>query len=123
VTEIIHENDDFEDGGDRCFDIRMCRFFFPRLVRARQPVAVGQQGAQARVYIRSGYAARAVYYGSEGLPWNAVRAYYFGGPWSTAGGYGWTSYTGWPDYAARNGIGCTPGTAIKGGDGIMYNCQ
>ena len=33
------------------------------------------------------------------------------------------SYTGWADYAARNGIGCTPGTAIKGGDGIMYNCQ
>jgi hypothetical protein len=21
------------------------------------------------------------------------------------------------------GIGCTPGTAIQGGDGIMYNCQ
>ena len=30
------------------------------------------------------------------------------------------SYTGWADYAARHGIGCTPGTAIKGGDGIMY---
>ena len=24
---------------------------------------------------------------------------------------------------ARNGIGCVPGTAIKGGDGLMYNCQ
>jgi len=48
-----------------------------------------------------------------------VRAYYMGGPWSGLG----YSYTGWPDYAARYGIGCTPGTAIKGGDGIMYNCQ
>ena len=42
-----------------------------------------------------------------------------GGPWSGPG----YSYTGWADYAARNGIGCVPGTAIKGGDGIMYNCQ
>ena len=48
-----------------------------------------------------------------------MRAYYFNGPWS-GNGY---SYTGWADYAGRNGIGCVPGTAIKGGDGIMYNCQ
>jgi hypothetical protein len=39
--------------------------------------------------------------------------------WSGSG----YSYAGWSDYAARNGIGCTPGTAIKGGDGIMYLCQ
>jgi hypothetical protein len=51
-----------------------------------------------------------------GLPWYAVRAYYSGGPWV----YG---YSGWADYALRNGIGCTPGTLIKGGDGIMYVCQ
>jgi hypothetical protein len=48
-----------------------------------------------------------------------VRAYYFGGPWSGTG----YSYTGWSDYAGRNGIGCTPGTVVKGGDGIWYNCQ
>ena len=48
-----------------------------------------------------------------------MRAYYYGGPWSGLG----YSYAGWEDYAARNGIGCRPGTAIKGGDGIMYNCQ
>jgi hypothetical protein len=48
-----------------------------------------------------------------------VRAYYFGGPWS--GPY--YSYAGWSDYAGRNGIGCTPGTVVKGGDGILYNCQ
>jgi len=41
------------------------------------------------------------------------------GPWS-GNGY---SYTGWADYAARNGIGCVPGTAIKGGDSLMYVCQ
>jgi hypothetical protein len=50
------------------------------------------------------------------LQWDAVRAYYAGGPW----GYG---YTGWADYAARNGILCTPGTIVKGGDGILYVCQ
>jgi hypothetical protein len=74
--------------------------------------------AQARVYIRTGYAASANYYTADG-PWYAVRAYYFGGPWSGPG----YSYTGWSDYASRYGIGCTPGTAIKGGDGIMYRCQ
>ncbi|MGY8706908.1 hypothetical protein RAD16_14310 [Bradyrhizobium sp. 18BD] len=45
-----------------------------------------------------------------------MRAYYTGGPWT----YG---YSSWSDYAARNGIGCTPGTLVKGGDGIMYVCQ
>ena len=75
--------------------------------------------AGTRVYIRTGYAASAAYYTATGLPWYAVRAYYFGGPWSGPG----YSYTGWGDYAARNGIACVPGTAIKGGDGIMYNCQ
>ena len=48
-----------------------------------------------------------------------MRAYYFRGP---GVGFGY-SYAGSADYAARNGIGCTPGTAIKGGDGILYNCQ
>lgn len=75
--------------------------------------------ARARVYIRTGYAASAAYCTATGLPWYAVRAYYFGGPWSGAN----YSYAGWSDYAGRNGIACTPGTAIKGGDGIMYNCQ
>jgi hypothetical protein len=69
------------------------------------------------------------------LPWYAVRAYYAGGPWCAGGtrvglfgggglfngSYG--CYSGWPDYAARNGIVCTPGTVIKGGDGILYMCQ
>ena len=75
--------------------------------------------AATRVYIRTGYAASSNYYTATGLPWYAVRAYYFNGPWS-GNGY---SYAGWSDYAGRNGIGCVPGTAIKGGDGIMYNCQ
>ena len=81
-------------------------------------LSISKADAQARVYIRSGYAARAVYVDSEG-PWYAVRAYYHGGPWSGPG----YSYAGWDDYAAHNGIACHPGTAIKGGDGIMYNCQ
>ena len=83
-------------------------------------LSISKADAQARVYIRTpGYAARAVYFGSAGLPWHPVRAHYLGGPWSGPG----YSYTGWADYAGRHGIVCTPGTAIKGGDGIMYNCQ
>jgi hypothetical protein len=72
------------------------------------------------------------------LPWYAVRAYYAGGPWCSArggvfgAGYGtagwglgnsYSCYSGWPDYRARNGIVCDPGTVIKGGDGILYECQ
>ena len=67
------------------------------------------------------------------LPWYAVRAYYAGGPWCRVGtgvfggggvfGGNYTCYSGWADYAARNGIVCTPGTVIKGGDGILYMCQ
>ena len=53
---------------------------------------------------------------TSGFSWYAVRAYYAGGPWT----YG---YSGWADYASRNGIGCEPGTLVKGGDGIMYVCQ
>ena len=82
-------------------------------------LSVSKADALARVYIRSGYAVNATYYTATGLPWYAVRAYYYGGPWSGPG----YSYTGWGDYASRNGIACVPGTAIKGGDGIMYNCQ
>ena len=71
----------------------------------------------------------------SGLSWYAVRAYYAGGPWCgvaggayspTVGVFGRASYTcygGWDDYKQLNGIGCDPGTLIKGGDGIMYVCQ
>jgi hypothetical protein len=75
--------------------------------------------AQPRLYISPHYAAGAVYYTATGLPWYAVRAYYFGGPWIGPG----FSYAGWDDYAARNGIACRPGTLVKGGDGLMYLCQ
>ena len=78
--------------------------------------SINQAEARARVYIHGGTGG---YYTAEGLPWYAVRAYYFGGPWSGPG----YSYAGWSDYAGRNGIGCTPGTVVKGGDGILYNCQ
>jgi len=64
-----------------------------------------------------------------------VRAYYAGGPWCgvaggayspTVGVFGrasYTCYSGWDDYKRLNGIGCDPGTLIKGGDGIVYVCQ
>ena len=63
------------------------------------------------------------------LPWYAVRAYYAGGPWCARPGWNgpglnnYSCYSGWPDYKARNGIVCDPGTVIKGGDGILYMCQ
>ena len=79
-------------------------------------LSTSQADARARVYI-TGYANP--YYTATGLSWYAVRAFYFGGPWS---GPGW-SFAGWDDYAGRNGIGCTPGTTVKGGDGILYMCQ
>ena len=82
-------------------------------------LSVSKADAQARVYIRSHYAASAHYVHSNDLSWYAVRAYYWGGPWSGPG----YSYTGWADYASRNGISCTPGTVIHGGDGIFYACQ
>ena len=72
-----------------------------------------------RLYVSPYYAAHAVYHPDPALPWYAVRAYYLGGPWS--GSY--YSYTGWSDYATRAGIACTPGSEVKGGDGIWYVCQ
>jgi len=93
---------------------------------------------QAQAAYRHGgrlYVSPTYYYnpGQAGLPWYAVRAYYAGGPWcgvgSAAGwgtgvGYGsWTCYSGWADYKQRNGIGCDPGSFVKGGDGILYVCQ
>ena len=97
----------------------VCRGCQPRAKTVLCPVCWSEQGGvslsvtkaeaqRARVYIRSGYAVNAVYV--DNPSWYAVRAYYMGGPW---GGLGY-SYTGWPDYAARNGIGCTPGTCDQG---------
>jgi hypothetical protein len=80
-------------------------------------LSVSKAEAYTRLYIHPAYSA--VYVPSAGLAWYAVRAYYFGGPWSGPG----FSYAGWDDYAARNGIGCRPGTVVHGGDGILYNCQ
>jgi hypothetical protein len=82
-------------------------------------LSVSRAEAYSRLYVGRGYAASAHYVHSAGLPWYAVRAYYWGGPWS---GPGW-SYAGWSDYRARTGIVCDPGTTIIGGDGIMYLCQ
>ncbi len=72
-------------------------------------------------YYRGGVRGAQAYYPapaattSESQPWDAVRAYHAGGPW-----YG---YSGWDNYAARNGISCTPGSLVKGADGVMYRCQ
>jgi hypothetical protein len=80
-------------------------------------LSVSNAAAYTRLLVRPGYGGHYVH--SAGLSWYAVRAYYWGGPWSGPG----YSYAGWSDYASRNGIGCTPGTVITGGDGIPYLCQ
>ena len=82
-------------------------------------LSVSKADAYSRLYVGRGYAASAVYTQAAGLPWYAVRAAYWGGPWSGPG----YSYNGWSDYRARYGIGCDPGTTIVGGDGIVYRCQ
>ena len=82
-------------------------------------VATSGQAEAKRIYVGPRFAAHAVYHPGPTIPWYAVRAYYFGGPWS--GPY--YSYKGWADYAKINGIACVPGTIVKGGDGIWYNCQ
>jgi hypothetical protein len=81
-------------------------------------LSISKAEALTRVYVR-GYPYRGGYARNEGVSWYAVRAYYWGGPWSGVG-YSWA---GWDDYAKQNGIGCRPGSVVKGGDGIDYNCQ
>jgi hypothetical protein len=97
-------------------------------------LSVESAQARARLYI-SPYTSSPYRADITGLSWYAVRAYYAQGPWCSVGtgiGYGtaggpwggsWTCYSGWDDYAQRNGIGCKPGSIVKGGDGIDYACQ
>lgn len=99
-------------------------------------LSLSVESAQARRLYVSPYPYNHYIPDQTSLPWYAVRAYYTGGPWCGVGGrtgysttvgvFGRASYTcydGWDSYAKLNGIGCTPGTLIKGGDGIMYVCQ
>jgi hypothetical protein len=44
------------------------------------------------------------------------------GPYGGNAGWRGYGYTGWDDYAARNGIICRPGTDVRLGDG-MHVCQ
>jgi hypothetical protein len=88
-------------------------------------ISVSVDSAQAvyRISVYRAYSSNYARYGG-GVPWYAVRAYYMGGPWSGVGGNGVPyHWTGWADYAAQNGIGCTPGTIVKAEDGIDYLCQ
>ncbi len=93
------------------------------------------ENAQARRLYVTPYPYNSYIADQSGLSWYAVRAYYAGGPWCgvaggsyspTVGVFGaasHTCYSGWDAYKQLNGIGCDPGTLIKGGDGIMYVCQ
>jgi hypothetical protein len=55
--------------------------------------------------------------------WDNAYAYdnSYGGYGYGRGQQGW--YGNWDTYAARNGIVCRPGTALKGDDGRMHLCQ
>ena len=73
-------------------------------------LSVGKAQAH-RLYVGRSYAVNAFYVPSPGLSWYAVRAYYFGGPWSGPG----YSYTGWDDYAARMALAATPARSSTAG--------
>jgi len=85
-------------------------------------VGYGRRRHAGRLYVSPHYYYYPYVANQSGLEWYAVRAYYTNGPWSGfhAAPFSWA---GWDDYASRNGIGCTPGSLIKGGDGIVYVCQ
>jgi len=83
---------------------------------ARTHIRQARRAVRQPYYTEPHYSPYMHYTDVTAQPWYAVRAYYAGGPWY----YG---SNGWADYAAHEGIGCTPGTLIKGGDGIMYVCQ
>jgi hypothetical protein len=87
-------------------------------------ISLSVESAQARrLYVTPYHYYNPYRHDLSGVSWYAVRAYYVGGPWSGAVS-GWPySWNGWPDYAQRNGIGCTPGSIVNGGDGINYVCQ
>ena len=80
-------------------------------------------GAGGRLYVAPNYYRNPFRADLSGVSWDAVRAYYAGGPWSGVVS-GWPyNWDGWSGYAAQNGIGCTPGSIVKGGDGVNYVCQ
>ena len=91
------------------------------------PYTPGDTRRQAR---RSAADAAAI--GAGAVAAGATAAYYGGGgPYAYYGGdggggpYGYYSGPGaWsPDYAARNGIICQPGTMVRLEDGLMHRCQ
>ena len=110
---------DFQNGGNCNRDRRGCGVIFTWLVEAGRRIAIDRQGRGADAGLCQGYPYRGGYARNEGVSWYAVRAYYWGGPWSGPG----YSYAGWYDYATQYGIGCVPGSIVKGGDGIDYLCQ
>jgi hypothetical protein len=91
------------------------------------PYTPGVARRQAR---RTAAGAAAV--GAGAVAAGATAAYYGGGgPYAYYGAdgggspYGYYSGPGaWsPDYAARNGIICQPGTMVRLDDGLMHRCQ
>jgi hypothetical protein len=88
--------------------------YYAGVVHPAEPTTYGILGPG--YYTEPHYSPYNHYFSVTGQPWYAVRAYYAGGPW-------YEGSNGWADYAARYGIGCTPGSLIKGGDNVMYVCQ
>ena len=55
--------------------------------------------------------------------YGAYGPYGYGGFAGTRANYFGAPYTGWSDYAARNGLVCEPGTLWTGPDGLQHLCQ
>jgi hypothetical protein len=91
-----------------------------RVGRPLTPVSVA--GVARRQTRRAVYGAGVVGAGVVGAgAYYAGRGYYGGGPYAYYGSG--NGYSGWDDYAARNGIVCRPGTYVRGQDGLQYLCQ
>ena len=87
----------------------------------RGVAGVGYRGAPVARAAAWGVGAAAVgaaatgygLYGPYGYgQFSGTRASYFGAP-----------YSGWSDYASRNGLVCQPGTLWTGPDGLQHMCQ
>ena len=113
----------------------VCAAMFSFSWSGQSGVSLSVDNAQARRLYITRYPLSPYRADLSGLPWYAVRAYYAGGPWcgvvpgsyATAvglfGRQSWTCYSDWGNYKQVNGIGCDPGTVVKGGDGVNYVCQ
>jgi hypothetical protein len=97
----------------------------PRVTRRQARRTAAGAAAVGAGAVAAGVTAGAIAAGATAPYYAGSGPYaYYGGP----GAYGGPGYYGgpgvWsPDYAARNGIICQPGTMVRLEDGLMHRCQ